>query len=184
MDRTRAAQGLDRDRRARFVYHLAHILRELAAAGTGNVLSRALRALGEIKRTLFTLRWLSDPALHQRSHVSLNKGDVSNALRRAVFFHRQGEVRDRTFEDQSFRASGLNLITTASIHWNTVYLDRAVRQLRAQGATVPDNLLAHVAPLGWEHIGLTGDYVSTKANPAAPFRPLREICSVFQPVAA
>jgi TnpA family transposase len=39
------------------------ILRKLAAAGAGNVLSRALRALGRIERTLFTLQWLSDPAL-------------------------------------------------------------------------------------------------------------------------
>ena len=160
------------------------ILRKLAAAGAGNVLSRALRALGRIERTLFTLQWLSDPALRQRSHAGLNKGEASNALRRAVFFHRQGEIRDRTFENQSFRASGLSLITAAIVHWNTVYLDRAVRQLRAQGATVPDDLLAHVAPLGWEHIALTGDYVWTEANPAAPFRPLREVRSMFQPLAA
>jgi TnpA family transposase len=160
------------------------ILRKLAAAGAGNILSRALRALGRIERTLFTLQWLSDPALRQRSHAGLNKGEASNALRRAVFFHRQGEIRDRTFENQSFRASGLSLITAAIVHWNTVYLDRAVRQLRAQGATVPDDLLAHVAPLGWEHISLTGDYVWTEANPAAPFRPLREVRSMFQPLAA
>ncbi|HTR79426.1 MAG TPA: Tn3 family transposase, partial [Gemmatimonadaceae bacterium] len=131
------------------------ILRKLAAAGAGNALSRALRALGRIERTLFTLQWLSDPALRQRSHAGLNKGEASNALRRAVFFHRQGEIRDRTFENQSFRASGLSLITAAIVHWNTVYLDRAVRQSRALGATIPDDLLAHVAPLGWEHIGLT-----------------------------
>jgi TnpA family transposase len=31
------------------------ILRKLAAAGAGNVLSRALRALGRIERALFTL---------------------------------------------------------------------------------------------------------------------------------
>ena len=37
------------------------ILRKLAAAGAGNALSRALRALGRIERTLFTLQWLSDP---------------------------------------------------------------------------------------------------------------------------
>ena len=160
------------------------ILRKLAAVGAGSVLSRALRALGRIERTLFTLQWLSDPALRQRSHAGLNKGEASNALRRAVFFHRQGEIRDRTFENQSFRASGLSLITAAIVHWNTVYLDRAVRQLRAQGATVPDDLLAHVAPLGWEHIALTGDYVWTDANPAAPFRPLREVRSMFQPLAA
>jgi hypothetical protein len=39
---------------------------------------------------------------------------------------------------------------------------------------VPDDLLAHIAPLGWEHISLIGDY-----NWDAPdtqkgvFRPLR-----------
>jgi TnpA family transposase len=160
------------------------ILRKLAASGAGNVLARALRALGRVERILFTLQWLSDPALRQRSHAGLNKGEASNALRRAVFFHRQEEIRDRTFENQSFRASGLSLITAAIVHWNTVYLDRAIRQLRAQGADVSDDLLAHVAPLGWEHIGLTGDYVWTDPNPVAPFRPLREVRSMFQPLAA
>jgi TnpA family transposase len=160
------------------------ILRKLAAAGAGNALARALRALGRIERTLFTLQWLSDPTLRQRSHAGLNKGEASNALRRAVFFHRQGEIRDRTFENQSFRASGLSLITAAIVHWNTVYLDRIVRQLRAQGATVPEDLLVHVAPLGWEHIGLTGDYVWTAPDPAAPFRPLRDVRVTFPPLAA
>ena len=61
----------------------------------------------------------------------------------------QGEIRDRTFENQSFQASGLSLIAAAIVHWNTVYLDRAVRHLRARGFTIPDDLLAHVAPLGW-----------------------------------
>jgi hypothetical protein len=63
--------------------------------------------------------------------------------------------------------AGLSLITAAIVHWNAVYLDRAVRQLRAQSTMVPDDLLAHVAPLGWEHIGLTGDYVWTAPDPAA-----------------
>jgi TnpA family transposase len=151
------------------------ILRKLAAAGAGNTLSRALHALGRIERTLFTLQWLSDPALRQRSHAGLSQGEASNALRRAVFFHRQGEIRHRNFENQSFRASGLSLITAAIVYWNTVYLDRAIRQLRAQGATVPDELLAHVAPLGWEHIGLTGDYVWTAPVSDAPLRPLRDV---------
>ena len=40
-------------------------------------------ALGRIERTLFTLQWLSDPALRQRSHAGLNKGEASNAPDRA-----------------------------------------------------------------------------------------------------
>jgi TnpA family transposase len=160
------------------------ILRKLAAAGPGNALSRALRALGRIERTLFTLQWLSDPALRQRSHAGLNKGEASNSLRRAIFFHRQGEIRDRTFENQTFRASGLSLITAAIVHWNTVYLDRAVRQLRDQGDLVPDELLAHVAPLGWEHIALTGDYLWARITLNAEFRSLRDVRAAFPPKAA
>jgi hypothetical protein len=40
--------------------------------------------------------WLSDPDLRQHSHAGLNKGEISNSVRRAVFFHRQGEIRGRT----------------------------------------------------------------------------------------
>jgi TnpA family transposase len=64
-----------------------------------------------------------------------------------------GELRDRTFENQAYRASGLNLIVAAVILWNTPYLAPAAADL---GVT-PD-LMRHVAPLGWEHLSLTGDY--------------------------
>ena len=101
-----------------------------------------------------------------------------------MFFHRQGQIRDRTLENQSFRASGLSLITAAIVHWNTVYLDRAVQQLRVQGDAVPDNLLAHVAPLGWEHIALTGDYVWSALTSEPGFRPLRDVRAAFLPQAA
>ena len=124
----------------------------------------------------------SGPA--QRSHAGLNKGEASNSLRRAIFFHRQGEIRDRTFENQSFRASGLSLVTAAIVHWNTVYLDRAVQYLRAQGVAILDDLLAHVAPLGWEHIALTGDYVWTDGDAAPGFRPLRDVRATFLSEAA
>ncbi|WP_353654497.1 Tn3 family transposase, partial [Citrobacter sp. Cb130] len=39
--------------------------------------------------------------------AGLNKGEARNALARAVFMHRLGEIRDRGLENQSYRASGL-----------------------------------------------------------------------------
>ena len=56
------------------------------------------------------------------------------------------------------RASGLNLLVAAIILWNTAYLQRAVDQLRKQGHHPAPGDLAHLSPLGWEHINLTGDY--------------------------
>ena len=111
-----------------------------------------------MQRTVFTLEWLQDPALRRRVQAGLNKGEARNALARAVSFHRSGEIRDRSHEAQGNRASGVNLLVAIITTWNTVYLHQAVAALRAEGAEVSDDLLAHVSPLGWEHIGLTGDY--------------------------
>ena len=101
---------------------------------------------------------------------------VSADIGLAVYFCRLGEMRDRTFENQFFRASGLNLLVAAIILWNTRYLEAAYRELRRHGRTVDEDLLRHVAPLGWEHIGLTGDYVwgSVDQPRAGTLRPLRQ----------
>jgi hypothetical protein len=73
-----------------------------------------------------------------------------------VFFNRLGEIRDRSYENQRHRTSGLNLLVTAIILWNTTYLQRAVDHLRIQGHHPASGDLAHLSPLGWEHINLTG----------------------------
>ena len=85
---------------------------------------------------------------HRRSHVGLNKGEQQNALRRAVFFNRLGEIRDRSYENQRHRASGLNLLVAAIILWNTTYLQRAVDHLRDQRQHPAPGDLAHLSPLG------------------------------------
>ena len=104
-----------------------------------------------IGRTLFILDWLQSVELRRRVHAGLNKGEARNSLARAVFFNRLGEIRDRSFEQQRYRASGLNLVTAAIVLWNTV------------------------SPLGWEHINLTGDYVwrQSRRLEDGKFRPLR-----------
>ena len=55
-------------------------------------------------------------------------------------------------------ASGLNLVVAAIVLWNTVYLEQAVAAIRQSGQAVSDETLAHLSPLKWEHINLTGDY--------------------------
>src|SRR6202035_1372974 len=68
--------------------------------------------------------WLADAELRRQTSRELNKGETRNSLARAVFIHRLGEIRDRTYENQQHRASGLNLLVTAIILWNTRYLER------------------------------------------------------------
>ena len=155
------------------------LIKRLAAYPKQNALAKTLREIGRLERTLFTLDWISDPALRRRASAGLNKGEARNALARAIFFHRLGEIRDRTLENQRYRASGLNLAVAAVILWNTVYLGRVVDELRSRGEAVSDDLIAHIAPLGWEHIALNGDYVWPTEPLQNGFRPLRNPRSTF-----
>jgi TnpA family transposase len=151
------------------------IIRKLASYPRQNSLHTALREVGRIERSLFMLEWMKDPELRRRVQVGLNKGEARNALARAVFFNRQGDLRDRSFENQRYRASGLNLIVAAIILWNTVYLERAISALREHGIAIDDEDLAHLSPIGWEHVNLTGDYTWQASGRLrkGSFRPLR-----------
>jgi TnpA family transposase len=152
------------------------IMRQLASYPRQNGVAAALRELGKLERTLFTLDWISDPELRRSTGQELNKGESRNSLSRAVFIHRLGEIRDRTYENQQHRVSGLNLLVTAIILWNTRYLEHAADALR-RFEDIPDHLLVHLSPLGWEHVNLTGNYVwdaaSRASGNAVGLRPLR-----------
>jgi TnpA family transposase len=152
------------------------MLRKLGSYPRQNGLAAALRELGRIERTLFILDWLQSVELRRRTQAGLNKGEACNALARAIFLHRLGEIRDRSFEQQRYRASGLNLVVAAIVLWNTVYLERAVRTLKHHNHLVDEGLLQHMSPLGWGHINLTGDYVwrrrKTKNGKFKPLQPL------------
>jgi hypothetical protein len=57
-------------------------------------------------------------------------------------------IRDSSYENQRYRASGLNLVVAAITLWNTVYLERAAAALRRQ-RDIDDGLLSHT-PAGME----------------------------------
>ena len=106
------------------------MLKKLGSYPRQNNLAVALRELGKIERSLFMLEWFKDPQLRRRVQAGLNKGEAKHALTRAVHFNRLGEIRDRTFENQLHRASGLNLVVGAIILWNTVHIEKVVDYLR------------------------------------------------------
>jgi TnpA family transposase len=134
------------------------LMRKLAAYPRQNQVARALTEMGKLERTAFLLEYFRDESLRRRVLIGLNKGEALHALARQLFFGRLGELRDRAFEDQMHRASCLHLLMAAIAAWNTVYLTKAIATLRKRGEEIPEATVAHIAPLGWEHIRLIGDY--------------------------
>ena|SRR5947209_1232984 len=95
-------------------------------------------------------------------------------LAKALRFYRRGAVADRDREEQQRKASGLNLAIAAISLWNTVYLQKAIAALAKAGTPVPEQMIPHLSPLGWEHSTLTGSYYWRQfASDRNVLRPLR-----------
>lgn len=150
------------------VLRLAHSIREGKVTGSlimaklgsyarQNALATALREMGRIEKTIFILDYITNESLRRRIQRGLNKGEAMNALARAIFFGKRGEFRERELQDQLQRASALNILINAISIWNTTYLQKAIEHLK-QNYTIDEGLLKHIAPLGWEHINLLGEY--------------------------
>ncbi|GIN93626.1 hypothetical protein J22TS1_46770 [Siminovitchia terrae] len=104
----------------------------------------------------------------------MNKGEAMNGLARAIFFGKQGELRERTIQHQLQRASALKIIINAISIWNTLHLTKAV-EYEKRTSSFKEDLLHHMSPLGWEHINLLGEYHfnSKKVISLDSLRPLK-----------
>ncbi|MGL4811697.1 MAG: Tn3 family transposase [Beijerinckiaceae bacterium] len=136
----------------------SQLLRKFASYPRQHELAVTLREIGRVERTLFIIDWLLDADMQRRAQIGLNKGEAHHALKNALRIGRQGEIRDRSSEGQHFRMAGLNLLAAIVIYWNTKHLGQAVASRRRESLDVSPNLLAHISPLGWAHILLTGEY--------------------------
>ncbi|WP_394189582.1 Tn3 family transposase [Paenisporosarcina quisquiliarum] len=167
------------------VLRLAHSIREgtvsaslimgkLGSYSRQNSLATALREMGRIEKTIFILNYISDESLRRKIQKGLNKGEAMNGLARAIFFGKQGELRERTIQQQLQRASALNIIINTISIWNTLHLTKAV-EYQKQTGSFNEDLLHHMSPLGWEHINLLGEYHfnSDKVVSLDSLRPLK-----------
>ena len=111
----------------------------------------------------------------QELTVSVEKQDSQFVAWSLFFQEKDSDPEANRFWYTDIGLSGLNLLVAAIILWNTTYLQRAVDHLRIQGHHPASGDLAHLSPLGWEHINLTGDYRWDTSPTLGPdeFRPLR-----------
>lgn len=127
--------------------------------------------------------YVLNESLRRRVQRGLNKGEAMNALARAIFFGKHGELRERALQDQLQRASALNIIINAISLWNTVYLTEATNQLKQNGE-LNEDLLPHVSPLAWEHINFLGEYkFDSISNTSLQSLPSLNITKVESPLA-
>jgi hypothetical protein len=104
---------------------------------------------------------------HITRHIAVYPRNLTAANTQVICTFKQGRIADRGPDAQQFRASGLNLVIAAIVHWNSTYLADAVDHLRSERHAVPAELLTHTSPLTWEHIGFSGDFLWDRAAATA-----------------
>jgi TnpA family transposase len=151
------------------------LIRTLQTKDRPTKLARALEELGRLIKTLYLLRFIDDESYRRLILVQLNRGEGRHQLARVVFHGKRGELRQRYREGQEDQLGALGLVVNVIVLWNTIYMDAALNQLRAEGFDVRDEDVARLSPLGFDHINMLGRYAFILPDQIArgELRPLR-----------
>ena len=154
----------------------AGLIRTLQTKDRPTKLARALEELGRLIKTLYLLRFIDDEAYRRRILVQLNRGEGRHQLARTVFHGKRGELRQRYREGQEDQLGALGLVVNVIVLWNTIYMDAALDQLRAEGFDVRPTDVGRLSPLGFDHINMLGRYAFILPDGIArgELRPLRD----------
>ncbi|HEY5305717.1 MAG TPA: Tn3 family transposase [Pseudolabrys sp.] len=153
----------------------AGLMRTLQTNDRPTRLARSLEELGRIIKTLYMLRYIDDAAYRRRILTQLNRGEGRHELARIIFHGKRGELRQRYREGQEDQLGALGLVVNAVILWNTIYMDAALAELRAEGFVVREEDVARLSPLSHGHLNVLGRYAFTLPELVArgELRPLR-----------
>jgi TnpA family transposase len=167
------------------VVQATSIMRTLRIDDRPTKLAQAVAELGRIDKTIHSLTYIDDESKRRRTLTQLNRGEDRHKLARAVFHGKRGELRQRYREGQEDQLGALGLVVNIIILWNTLYIDAALQQLRAEGFLVKPEDVARLSPLVFDHINLLGRYAFAvpEAVQRGELRPLRNPSDLAEEVA-
>ncbi|MGB5835009.1 MAG: Tn3 family transposase [Thiohalocapsa sp.] len=151
------------------------LVRSLLKSDRPSGLTKAIADLGRIPKTIHLLRYLDDESYRRRILIQLNRGESRHAVARRICHGQRGEIRKRYREGQEEQLTALGLVTNAVVLWNTIYMEAALAQLRAEGFEVRPEDVTRLSPLQTHHINMLGRYAFLLAEAVANggMRPLR-----------
>jgi TnpA family transposase len=152
------------------------LLRSLQGGSRASTLGLALAELGRIPKTMHLVTYFDDEEHRRFIGRQLTRHESRHSLARVVFHGRRGELRQRYREGQEDQLGALGLVINILVLWNTLYMDRVLAQLRAQGTVVNDEDVERLSPLGSNHFNFLGRYhfALPEAVARGEFRPLRD----------
>ncbi|MFB4320721.1 Tn3 family transposase [Actinomadura sp. 21ATH] len=129
------------------------------------------------------LQFISDDEYRRMIGSQLNVQEGRHRLARRIAFGNRGQLRQRYREGMEDQLGAFGLALNAVAWWNTLYLDAAVKQIRADGFPATDDMCARISPIASEHIDFLGRYAFTRADASSGLRPFHDPAAEGQPPA-
>jgi TnpA family transposase len=150
------------------------VIRILQRGGRPTQLGEAFAMYGRIFKTLHVLTFTGDPAYRRETKSMRNLNEGRHDLARHIFHGRKGELHQAYRDGQENQLGALGLVLNCVTLWNTVYLDRALAELRAEGYPVLDDDVARLSAYVRKHINVHGHYSFRLPDLGGTWRPLRD----------
>jgi hypothetical protein len=136
-----------------------HVVTMLQRDGHPTALGEAIAMYGRIFKTLHILSYIDTDETYRRDiKGTRNLQEGRHALARKICHGRKGELYHRYERGLENQLGALGLVLNCVVLWTTVYLDAAVRYLKAQGYLVLDEDMARLSPFVNRHLGVHGTY--------------------------
>ncbi|HEY3035212.1 MAG TPA: Tn3 family transposase [Streptosporangiaceae bacterium] len=127
--------------------------------GHPTALGEAIAMYGRIFKSLHILAYIDADESYRRDIKGFrNLQEGRHALARKICHGKKGELYHRYERGLENQLGGLGLVLNCVVLWTTVYLDAAVRQLRAQGYPVLEEYMARLSPFVSRHVSVHGTY--------------------------
>ena len=152
----------------------SELIKSLLRSDRPSSLTKAIGELGKIPKTIYMLNYIDDETYRRRILNQINRGEGRHSLARFICHGQRGEIRKRYREGQEDQLSALGLVTNAVVLWNTMYIQKALNQLKEDGFVIHEEDVARLSPLQYKHINVLGHYSFT-LNEEAIRGELREL---------
>ena len=135
------------------------VVRMLQREGHPTALGEAIAAYGRIFKSLHILNYIDVDESYRRDIKGIrNLQEGRHALARKICHGKKGQLYHRYERGLENQLGALGLVLNCVVLWTTVYLDAAVRRLKAQGYPVRDEDVARLSPFVNTHLGVHGTY--------------------------
>ena len=151
------------------------LLRKLGYYSKKNSLYKAFQELGRVRRSIFLLKYISDPKLPRMITASSNKAESFNNFSELLRFGSYGVLKSNDPVEQEKMIKYNNLVANSVILQNVVDMTNIINELIESGIEIDPENLVHLCPYLTKSLKRFGEYsIDTEITPP-PFNELINI---------